>query len=132
MNMNRMQKIQTPAGSVYCKAALKFTLIELLVNAACKTGVLYNRCGMLSLWGGALKTDKNGQKRTKTDIGAPQNTAGFAQQQNTPHSYNTCKASASYTGGVLHIRRRQMLHTAKPCFTQSAFTLIELLGESVR
>ena len=61
-----------------------FTLIELLVNAACKTGVLYNRCGMLSLWGGALKTDKNGQKRTKTDIGAPQNTAGFAQQQNTP------------------------------------------------
>ena len=40
-----------------------FTLIELLVNAACKTGVLYNRCGMLSLWGGALKTDKNGQKR---------------------------------------------------------------------
>ena len=45
----------------------RFTLIELLVNAACKTGVLYNRCGMLSLWGGALKTDKNGQKRTKTD-----------------------------------------------------------------
>ena len=40
-----------------------FTLIELLVSAACKTGVLYNRCGMLSLWGGALKTDKNGQKR---------------------------------------------------------------------
>ena len=44
-----------------------FTLIELLVSAACKTGVLYNRCGMLSWWGGALKTDKNGQKRTKTD-----------------------------------------------------------------
>ena len=41
----------------------RFTLIELLVSAACKTGVLYNRCGMLSLWGGALKTDKNGQKR---------------------------------------------------------------------
>ncbi|MBR7103753.1 MAG: hypothetical protein IKC65_02320, partial [Lentisphaeria bacterium] len=51
-------------------------------SATCQTGVLYNRCGMLSLWGGALKTDKNGQKRTKTDIGAPQNTAGFAQQQN--------------------------------------------------
>ena len=34
MNMNRMQKIQTPAGSVYCKAALKFTLIELLVVIA--------------------------------------------------------------------------------------------------
>ncbi|MBR7105276.1 MAG: hypothetical protein IKC65_10035, partial [Lentisphaeria bacterium] len=43
-------------------------------SATCQTGVLYNRCGMLSLWGGALKTDKNGQKRTKTDIGAPQNT----------------------------------------------------------
>ena len=42
---------------------LSFTLIELLVSAACKTGVLYNRCGMLSWWGGALKTDKNGQKR---------------------------------------------------------------------
>ena len=67
-----------------CFIQSAFTLIELLVNVACKTGVLYNRCGMLSLWGGALKTDKNGQKRTKTDIGAPQNTAGFAQQQNTP------------------------------------------------
>ena len=98
----------------------RFTLIELLVNAACKTGVLYNRCGMLSLWGGALKTDKNGQKRTKTDIGAPQNTAYLKQ-------YNACKASASCTGGALHICRRQMLHTAKPCFIQSAFTLIELL-----
>ena len=41
--------------------------------------------------------------------------------------YNACKASASYTNGVLHICRRQMLHTVKPCFTQSAFTLIELL-----
>ena len=40
-----------------------FTLIELLVNAAYKTGVLYNRSSTLSLWGGALKTDKNGQKR---------------------------------------------------------------------
>ncbi|MBR7104396.1 MAG: hypothetical protein IKC65_05590, partial [Lentisphaeria bacterium] len=63
-------------SNVCTVASHPFTLIELLVNAACKTGVLYNRCGMLSLWGGALKTDKNGQKRTKTDIGAPQNTAG--------------------------------------------------------
>ena len=46
-----------------CFIQSAFTLIELLVNVACKTGVLYNRCGMLSLWGGALKTDKNGQKR---------------------------------------------------------------------
>ena len=28
---------------------------------------------------------------------------------------------------ALHICRRQMLHTASPCFTRSAFTLIELL-----
>ena len=108
----------------------RFTLIELLMNVACKTGVLYNRCGMLSLWGGALKTDKNGQKRTKTDIGAPQNTA-------YPEQYNACKASASCTGGALHICRRKMLHTFvcltrsgvqdTKCFIQSAFTLIELL-----
>ena len=36
-----------------------FMLTELPANAA----VLNDRCGMLSLWGGALKTDKNGQKR---------------------------------------------------------------------
>ena len=59
-----------------------FTLIELLVNAACKTGVLYNRCGMLLSKGGAfvrMSTDKYGRVRSQ----APQNTAGFAQQQNT-------------------------------------------------
>ena len=107
-----------------------FTLIELLVNVACKTGVLYNRSSTLSLWGGALKTDQNGPKRTKTDIGAPQNTA-------YPEQYNACKASASCTGGALHICRRKMLHTFvcltrrgvqdTKCFIQSAFTLIELL-----
>ena len=116
--------------TLFSRKQTAFTLIELLVNAACKTGVLYNRCGMLSLWGGALKTDKNGQKRTKTDIGAPQNTACLEQ-------YNACKASASCTGGALHICRRQMLHTFvcltrrgvqdTKCFIQSAFTLIELL-----
>ena len=109
---------------------LNFTLLELLVSAACQIGVLYNRCGMLLSKGGALKTDKNGQKRTKTDIGAPQNTACLEQ-------YNACKASASCTGGALHICRRQMLHTFvcltrrgvqdTKCFIQSAFTLIELL-----
>ena len=40
---------------------------------------------------------------------------------------DTCKASASYAGGVLHIFRRKMLHTPEACFTRSAFTLIELL-----
>ena len=61
----------------------RFTLIELLVNAACKTGVLYNRCGMLLSKGGALvrkSTEEYGRVRSQ----APQNTAGFAQQQNTP------------------------------------------------
>ena len=60
-----------------------FPLIELLVNAACKTGVLYNRCGMLLSKGGALvrkSTEEYGRVRSQ----APQNTAGFAQQQNTP------------------------------------------------
>ena len=97
----------------------RFTLIELLMNAACKTGVLYNRCGMLLSKGGAfvrMSTDKYGRVRSQ----APQNTAYLKQ-------YNACKASASCTGGALHICRRQMLHTAKPCFIQSAFTLIELL-----
>jgi len=54
-----------------------------LMNAACKTGVLYNRSSMLSLRGGAfvrMSTDKYGRVRSQT----PQNTAGFAQQQNTP------------------------------------------------
>ena len=56
-----------------------FTLIELLVNAAC----LYNCSSMLSLWSGAfvrMSTDKYGRVRSQ----ALQNTAGFAQQQNTP------------------------------------------------
>ena len=41
--------------------------------------------------------------------------------------YHACEESASYSNGALHIFRRKMLHTAEPCFTQSAFTLIELL-----
>ena len=49
---------------------------------------------------------KNGQKRTKTDIGAPQNTAGFAQQQNIPLFFESERGF----GGKL-----------------SPFTLIELL-----
>ncbi len=64
-------------------SARGFTLTELLMNAACKTDVLYNRSSMLSLRGGAfvrMSTDKYGMVRSQ----APQNTAGFAQQQNTP------------------------------------------------
>ena len=41
--------------------------------------------------------------------------------------YNACKASASYTGGVLHIGPGPMLHAALPRFIRSTFTLIELL-----
>ena len=69
--------------------------------------------------GGALVrmcTDRYGKVRRK----APQKPALGVH-------HNACKASASCTDSALHICRRQMLHTAKPCFIQSAFTLIELL-----
>ncbi len=102
-----------------------FTLIELLVLTAqyCRNHVkvLYNRCGLLSSAGGALKTDKNGQKRTKTDIGAPQNTAGFAQQQNTPLFL---KEKGSARGKENFFSREKKLSFPLP---SSPFTLIELL-----
>ena len=44
------------------------------------------------------------------------------KKSNDKISCNACETSAAYTGGALHIRRRQMLHTAKPCFIRSAFT----------
>ncbi|MBE6393403.1 MAG: hypothetical protein E7044_05025, partial [Lentisphaerae bacterium] len=80
-----MQKTQTIIGNITTQQSTKkmFTLIELLVSAACQTGVLYNRCGMLLSKGGALvrkSTEEYGRVRSQ----APQNTAGFAQQQNTP------------------------------------------------
>ena len=103
--------------------AKHFTLIELLVLTAqyCRNHVkvLYNRCGLLSSAGGALVricTDKYGKVRRK----APQKPAFGVH-------HNACKASASCTDSALHICRRQMLHTAEPCFIRSAFTLIELL-----
>ena len=86
-----------------------FTLIELLVVIAqyCRNhgGALVRMC-----------TDRYGKVRRK----APQKPALGVH-------HNACKASASCTDSALHICRRQMLHTAKPCFIQSAFTLIELL-----
>ena len=51
----------------------------------------------------------------------------FLQKINQKLPLDTCKASASCTRSALHICRRQMLHTPKVCFIQSAFTLIELL-----
>ena len=114
-----MQFVRSMSGCKPEKKHSPFTLIELLVSVTCQTGVLYNRCGMLSLWGGALVricTDKYGKVRRK----APQKPAFGVH-------HNACKASASCTDSALHICRRQMLHTAEPCFIRSAFTLIELL-----
>ena len=51
----------------------------------------------------------------------------YLKKQSKKMSYNACEASASCTESALHICRRQMLHTAKPCFIRSTFTLIELL-----
>ena len=53
--------------------------------------------------------------------------AGYGGHEDKTSPYNACGASASCTGGALHICRRQMLHTVKPCFIRSTFTLIELL-----
>ena len=91
-----------------CDPAFKsFTLIELLVITA-------QHCR--HFFRGFICADQYGCVRKHTENAA---------RKNTPH--HTCKASASYTESALHICRRQMLHTVKPCFTQSAFTLIELL-----
>ncbi|MBR2911260.1 MAG: prepilin-type N-terminal cleavage/methylation domain-containing protein [Lentisphaeria bacterium] len=76
---------------------------------------------MLLSKGGALKTDKNGQKRTKTDIGAPQNTVGFAQQQNTPLFL---KEKGSARGKENFFSREKKLSFP---LASSPFTLIELL-----
>ena len=51
----------------------------------------------------------------------------YLKKQSKKMPYNACEASASCTESALHICRRQMLHTAEPCFIRSAFTLIELL-----
>ena len=111
-----------------------FTLIELWVSAACKTGVLYNRCGMLLSKGGALirmSTDKYGKVRSS----APQNTAGFAQQQNTPlflKEKSSCAKAMEENGNrkrKLRCRRSAFSREKKLSFplASSPFTLIELL-----
>ena len=111
-----------------------FTLIELLVNAACKTGVSYNRCGMLLSKGGAfvrMSTDKYGRVRSQV----PQNTAGFAQQQNTPlflKEKSSCAKAMEENGNrkrKLRCRRSAFSREKKLSFplASSPFTLIELL-----
>ncbi|MBR7105057.1 MAG: hypothetical protein IKC65_08935 [Lentisphaeria bacterium] len=65
MITNKYQRVQSNALSQTASLAQKQNTPLFLKekgSATCQTGVLYNRCGMLSLWGGALKTDKNGQK----------------------------------------------------------------------
>ena len=81
----------------------------------------------------------NGQIQTDTDkyrrLSAPQHATCqtgvlplyYLKKQSKKMPYNACGASASCTESALHICRRQMLHTAKPCFIRSTFTLIELL-----
>jgi len=117
-----MRNYKVLSGVLRSKA-FRFTLIELLVVIAqyCRNHVkvLYNRTGMQAAGGGALVrmcTDRYGKVRRK----APQKPALGVH-------HNACKASASCTDSALHICRRQMLHTAEPCFIRSAFTLIELL-----
>ena len=111
-----------------------FTLIELLKNATCQTGVLYNRSSMLSLRGGAfvrIGTDKYGRVRSS----APQNTAGFAQQQNTPlflKEKSSCAKAMEENGNrkrKLRCRRSAFSREKKLSFplASSPFTLIELL-----
>ena len=98
-----------------------FTLIELLVNAACKTGVLYNRCGMLLSKGGAfvrMSTDKYGRVRSQ----ASQNTAGFAQQQNTPLFFESERGFGGKRKPSFLVKRKFSLSP-----NLSPFTLIELL-----
>ena len=51
----------------------------------------------------------------------------YLKKENKKMPYYACEESASCPNGALHIFRRKMLHTAEPCFIQSAFTLIELL-----
>ena len=103
-----------------------FTLIELLVSAACKTGVLYNRCGLLSSAGGALVricTDKYGKVRRK----APQKPTCIAQSQNLPLFL---KEKGSARGKeVFRCRRSAFSRENKLSFPLASkpFTLIELL-----
>ena len=94
-----------------------FTLIELLVSAACKTGVLYNRCGMLSLWGGALAGNTVNAMNTM-NMSAPQKPA--MRQKNNKYC-----TSLRPTGRTSRLPQASSSHLH--IFTQSAFTLIELL-----
>ena len=135
-SISRNESAENKMVSPACKQVklFSFTLIELLVNAACKTGVLYNRCGMLLSKGGALvrkSTEEYGRVRSQ----APQNTAGFAQQQNTPlflKEKSSCAKAMEENGNrkrKLRCRRSAFSREKKLSFplASSPFTLIELL-----
>ena len=122
-SISRNESAENKMVSPACRQVklFSFTLIELLVNAACKTGVLYNRCGMLSLWGGAfvrMSTDKYGMVRSQ----APQNTSGFAQQQNTPLFFESERGFGGKRKPSFLVKRKFSLSP-----NLSPFTLIELL-----
>ena len=122
-SISRNESAENKMVSPACKQVklFSFTLIELLVNAACKTGVLYNRCGMLLSKGGAfvrMSTDKYGMVRSQ----APQNTAGFAQQQNTPLFFESERGFGGKRKPSFLVKRKFSLSP-----NLSPFTLIELL-----
>ena len=122
-SISRNESAENKMVSPACRQVklFSFTLIELLVNAACKTGVLYNRCGMLLSKGGALvrkSTEEYGRVRSQ----ALQNTAGFAQQQNTPLFFESERGFGGKRKPSFLVKRKFSLSP-----NLSPFTLIELL-----
>ena len=110
------QKSTAEQLSLQCAARkpMGFTLIELLVVTSqhCRH-FIHNSCFASA--------------KTYSLFLTLRRPAGYGGQEGKTSPYNACGASASCTGGALHICRRQMLHTVKPCFIRSTFTLIELL-----
>ncbi len=101
-----------------------FLLIERLKHAVC------HACATLSFGGGALKTDRNGQERTKTD--RYRQFSGFQARIYTVflplhHLKKSNKINTSSRPAGRTSRLPQASSSHLHIFTQSAFTLIELL-----
>ena len=82
---------------------------------------LHNFCGLPVCWGGALirkSTEEYGRVRSQ----APQNTAGFAQQQNTPLFFESERGFGGKRKPSFLVKRKFSLSP-----NLSPFTLIELL-----
>ena len=107
-----------------CFIQSAFTQIELLVLTAqyCRNHVkvLYDRIGMQAAGGGALAGNTVNAMNTM-NMSAPQNTAGFGQQQNTPLFL---KEKGSARGKENFFSREKKLSFP---LASSPFTLIELL-----